>query len=402
MRALYLTGRQADALEFYRHTRTLLQNQLGVEPGPELQRLERQILNQDPDLGEPTAQPRPAVRRRRFQFAAALACVLVATVVYAALAFPRGGAQSSTRPNVSNPTSAVSAIDPRTNRVVSTTAVGRYPSRIAADRNAVWVINAQDETISRIDPRTRSVVHTFAPGSTPTDLVPFANAVWVATPLTNRVLRLDESTDEVTAQISAPNPLFLDSARGKLWVVGKTIQTLDPATRKRTLVFDASLPDSPAADANFGSIVVLGRRLFISSAGMAVTHIAGRGFDPGMAVTRIDTSTSAVRQSKKFAGQGADSARIIAAKGSLWLTCPTLGRLLQVNPGSLVVIRKIAVGEQPVGVSFGAGSLWVANSNDGTVMRIDPANGRVLATIRVGGTPFDMTFAHHLAWVTIL
>ena len=116
-----------------------------------------------------------------------------------------------------------------------------------------------------------------------------------------------------------------------------------------------------------------------------------------MAVTNI-----AVRQSKEFGGQGAESARITAAKGSLWLTSPTLDRLLQVNPGSLVVIRKIAVGERPVGVCFGAGSLWVANSNDGTVMRIDPANGRVLATIRVGGTPFDMTFAHHLAWVTIL
>ncbi|MGZ4392105.1 MAG: BTAD domain-containing putative transcriptional regulator [Gaiellaceae bacterium] len=389
MRALYLTGRQAEALELYRDTRTLLQDELGVEPGPELQRLERQILNHDPDLGEPTPPPRPVLRQRRFQFALVLACVLVAAVVYAAVGLSRGGASSSTSPNVSNPTQAVSAIDPRTNRVVSTTAVGRLPGRIVADRNAVWTINAQDETISRIDPRTRRVVHTFAPGSIPTDLAPFANALWVATPLANRVLRLDESTDEVSAQISAPNPLLLGSGGGKLWILGKTVQTFDPATHRRTFVFDPSLPGwRPSANTN-GSAAVVGRRFFSDEAGRAVT--------------RFGAATGAVRQSKEFnRPPSPDSSRITAAKGSLWLTLSPFNELLQVNQDSLAVIRKLRVGVRPVGVTFGAGSLWVANSSDGTVMRIDPANGRILATIRVGGTPFDLTFAHHLAWVTIL
>ena len=388
MRALYLMGRQADALELYRDTHVLLRDELGVEPGPELQRLEWQILNHDPALGEPAPLPRPVVRQRRFQFAAVLACVLVAAVVYAAVAFSRADARpSATRPNVRSPTQAVSAIDPRFNRVVSTTAVGRYPARIVGDRNAVWVINGQDETISRIDPRTRSVVHTFAPRSIPTDLEAFANALWVATPLTNRVLRLDASTDEVTAQISAPNPLILGSGRGKLWILGENSQTFDPNTDKRTLVFDPKLPDSrPSADANQGSAVVIGRRIFFNFGGAAVTS--------------IDASTGAIRRSRL--AQFPDISRITVANGSLWLTSALSNELLQVDPGALAVTRKIAVGMRPVGVTFGAGSLWVANSSDGTVMRIDPASGRILATIRIGGTPYDMTFTHNLAWVTIL
>ena len=66
MLALYRTGRQADALEAYRRARATLVEELGIEPGAELQELERAILRQDPGLARPggrapvTAVPAPS------------------------------------------------------------------------------------------------------------------------------------------------------------------------------------------------------------------------------------------------------------------------------------------------------------------------------------------------------
>ncbi len=53
MLALYRCGRQADALRTYQRARTLLADQLGIEPGPELRALELAIAQQDPALELP-------------------------------------------------------------------------------------------------------------------------------------------------------------------------------------------------------------------------------------------------------------------------------------------------------------------------------------------------------------
>jgi len=73
--ALYRSGRQADALARYRACRALLLDELGVEPMPSLQVLERQILNHDRML-VPVERPTsalvvPSVRRSRDETAGA-------------------------------------------------------------------------------------------------------------------------------------------------------------------------------------------------------------------------------------------------------------------------------------------------------------------------------------------
>jgi len=68
MLALYRSGRQAEALEVYREGHRLLVDELGLEPGPDLQRLQRAILTGDPGLRldapparvDGTAAPQPS------------------------------------------------------------------------------------------------------------------------------------------------------------------------------------------------------------------------------------------------------------------------------------------------------------------------------------------------------
>ena len=66
MLALYRSGRQVEALASFRQLRTQLVRELGIEPGPPLQRLQRQILSADPALDSPTIAPRavPVVPRQ--------------------------------------------------------------------------------------------------------------------------------------------------------------------------------------------------------------------------------------------------------------------------------------------------------------------------------------------------
>ena len=58
--ALYRSGRQADALRHYQHTRRLLADELGVDPANGLQRLHQQILINDPAIQAPGAVPAAA------------------------------------------------------------------------------------------------------------------------------------------------------------------------------------------------------------------------------------------------------------------------------------------------------------------------------------------------------
>jgi DNA-binding SARP family transcriptional activator len=61
MLALYRSGRQAEALDVYQATRRVLVDELGIDPGPALQQLERAILTQDAAIALATED---AVERR--------------------------------------------------------------------------------------------------------------------------------------------------------------------------------------------------------------------------------------------------------------------------------------------------------------------------------------------------
>jgi len=74
MLALYRSGRQADALDSYRQGRATLDEQLGLEPGPELRDLEQRILRQDPTLAAPAEPCAFRVSSARLPPASSVSC----------------------------------------------------------------------------------------------------------------------------------------------------------------------------------------------------------------------------------------------------------------------------------------------------------------------------------------
>ena len=62
MLALYRCGRQSDALRAFQDARTVLVDELGLDPGPELRSLENSILTHDPAL-DPRREPAPTRHR---------------------------------------------------------------------------------------------------------------------------------------------------------------------------------------------------------------------------------------------------------------------------------------------------------------------------------------------------
>lgn len=75
MLALYRSGQQVEALEYYRRARANLAAELGLEPGPELRELHQAILVQDPSLDASAVPDAPAIERPAGLPAAATALI---------------------------------------------------------------------------------------------------------------------------------------------------------------------------------------------------------------------------------------------------------------------------------------------------------------------------------------
>ena len=88
MVALYRSGRHVEALEVYERTRRDLEDDLGLRPGEELQRLAGQIVRQEPHLRMPaqSVQTRDVQRTRPTRARRLSALVLAGALAVAATA----------------------------------------------------------------------------------------------------------------------------------------------------------------------------------------------------------------------------------------------------------------------------------------------------------------------------
>jgi DNA-binding SARP family transcriptional activator len=392
MLALYRSGRQAEALDVYSKGRRLLADELGLEPGDELRRLERAILEHDPALAaadpvEPGGREPSLQMLRRSRRVAVIGAVIV---VGAAAALVIALTQGSGSAPLAVAANSVAVVSPRTGKVVADVPIGGRPVAIAVGAGAVWVANADDQTVLRIDPKTFKVVKTIGGlGSEVTDIAVGFGSVWVAGGNDGTVTRIDPRLNApervlhlAKAGAVIPQPIFLVAAgAGSIWATGgNRVLRIDPRT-------NAVAASTPAPDAPFTSVG--------AGAGSAWL-VAGNEH-----VLRLDPTSGRITADSALPSAAAFP---VVAHGSLWLVVYTVkSQIWRVDPLTLEQTASVSV---PADFLFGlaagdGGVLWTADHASGGVWRIDPAGSQAVRVVKVEHHPIAIAAGEGSVWIGV-
>ncbi len=343
MIALYRCGRQAEALAAYQAARRMLVDELGIEPGPGLKRVERAILEQDVWL-EPPGPPavalpaagrfRPVTARYRARVLTAAGAVLALTA-----ALLLGGSSGARGPGAS----------------------------LIAGPDTVGVIDGSHNVLSEV------VTGTGRPGG----VAYGAGATWITDTADNQLLRVNHTGQVVDRIQVGGGPGAVAVGDGEVWVANQldgTVSEVNPA-RGGILVATIGVGNGPDAVA-FGY-----RSVWVANATDGT-------------LTRIDPVSSGVLTTIPLGSTPADLA---AGEKGIWVASPDTGQLLLVDPRANRVSRVFPVGGSPAGVAVGAGNVWVSDPR-GAVVRVDPLTGHI-RKIRTGGSPAGIAYADGALWV---
>lgn len=337
MLALYRSGRHADALAVCRAARQRLDDQLGLEPGPDVRELEQRILVHDPALD---AHRRPAVVSarpgRRIPVRGATSLAVLVLVVGGLLL----SSSAKTERRTLDGASGAIAVDVGSGSVVAASRLTANVTSLAAGGGSLWATEPDSGVVLELDRHSGAIVDRVHVGNDPGAVVAGGGAVWVASADGGTVSRIDPESGAVTQTIQLPGSELaaLAFAFGRLW----------------------------AADS-------IGRRLF-----------------------EIDPGSGAVRRTVSL---GAQPSAVTAAAGVLWVAGYDTSSVLTVDPGTGRIGRRISVGDGPAALAAGDGGVWVANNLDSTVSRVDTVRPRSVDTIPVGSGPAAIAIRGATVWV---
>jgi DNA-binding SARP family transcriptional activator/streptogramin lyase len=387
MLALYRSGRQADALEEYRQGQRLLADELGLEPGDQLKRLQKAILAQDEALAAPVAPAAPPLARARGGargkgrlLTVVAGALLLAGSLTAAIVLTTGGSAAIVvRPN------SVAALDARTGKVVADVPIGGSPVAIAVGAGAVWAVDADHSTIARIDAKTKEVLPIGGLGSQVSDVAYGFGSVWVAGGNDGTLIRVDprhngiQQVDLGTERAGAPQPVFaVRSGPEAVWVTrGNRLLRVDPRE----------------------NAVNAGRALYRPH-GIAVGLGSVWALTEDERVLRIDARSAKLTYEQDVSEQ---TYFPLVDHGSLWLIAVrTVPQVWRLDAGTLAHEAEIPFPKAlPYGLVPGDGAIWTVDPDRGSVWRIDPRTNRATRLARLPHHPVAVAVADGIVWVGV-
>jgi DNA-binding SARP family transcriptional activator len=394
MRVMYQSGQQREALHAFDEARRILDEELGLEPGPELRRLQHQILTQDPALDSPIPHLRtpPELvttsvtgRWRRWKaMATVTSIVTVAVLVFVVLAAARSSAPGSGdhwggafRPALVRPGTVI--VDVRTGRQTgflpkSQLNNAAYPIYAGGH---FWVDEWEPSALVEIDPASgRAIRHIDPPANRTAShqesstVTPFAvdgDILWVSDG--DDLVKMSTSLGREIGRIRLDD-LGHGSGLGEgvaigggsVWVsrdVGRgQILRLDARTGVVEKVFNQLRPHD--------NLAYRGGTLWAAD-----TH----------GLLSIDAATGSVKTIPDIHGNcsGGGGECIMAGDGVGWTSQATTGRIYRAAvDGRLAGVIQGVVGAGTMGHT--AGRLWLGSYSDGTVSAYDPQSGNRLET----------------------
>jgi ABC-type transport system substrate-binding protein/DNA-binding SARP family transcriptional activator/DNA-binding beta-propeller fold protein YncE len=381
MLALYRSERQSEALDAYRQARGALVEQIGVEPGAELQRLQEAVLAHDASLDAPApappgpSQPAPG-RTRRHRRMTALVAVAMLSAAAGLLAFGISRVTAPDRlPRIDE--NFVGAIDPDGGRIADQYRVGRNPAAVVAGGGSVWVASALEGTVSRID-RERGEIVPIDVGGEPTALAFGVGSLWVANGESREVAQVDPGSNRVVHRLGVGNvSRGVAAVFGELWVTSafdSVVRRIDLGRRTET------------------RRTRLGTRPTAIAAGAGAVWVAS---EEAGTVTRLDPRTGHIVQ---LINVGNGPRALAVGAGAVWVVNRLDGTVSRIDPRTNTVTWLHSVGTDPSAIAAGDEGVWVAGGSAGTVTRIDPEAPQVAERIDVGSAASAIAIADGSVW----